>query len=144
MTIRCTLPACIILVAVAALPAPAVAAPIQPGLWELAMTVTADGKVDTVPAGRACLTPQDIEHPTRALPRPGGACTLSNVQRTADRATYDLTCAENQVNSRGRADITFGGDRYDGKVEMMLIGKSGGGMPVAMAISARRVGDCPP
>ncbi len=144
MTTRYTLPTCIILVTIAALPVLARAAPMQPGLWELAMTVTTDGKVDTVPAGRGCISPQDIEHPTRTLPRPGGVCTLSNVQRTADRATYDLTCAENQVNSRGRADITFEGNRYDGKVEMMLIGKSGGGMPVAMAISARRVGDCPP
>jgi Protein of unknown function (DUF3617) len=121
---------------------PALAAPMQPGLWELAITVTVDGKPETVPAARECVMQADIDHATRSLPRPAGKCELSNIQRTAERATYDLVCQQDTVTTQGRADIAFAGDRYRGQVDLMIIGKSGGGMPVTMIINATRVSDC--
>ena len=120
----------------------AIAAPMQPGLWEMAVTVTHDGTVGTPPPARACVTQADVDHPTKTFPRPSGACSLTNVQRTADRATYDLVCRENGITTRGRADIALGGERYDGKVEMMISGLQGTGVPLNMTISAKRVGDC--
>ena len=118
------------------------ATPMQPGLWELAITVTVDGKPETVPAARECVMQADIDHATRSLPRPAGKCELSNIQRTAERATYDLVCQQDTVTTQGRADIAFAGDRYRGQVDLMIIGKSGGGMPVTMIINATRVSDC--
>ena len=94
MTTRPILYACIALIAWAISPAPAGAAPMQPGLWELTMVVTADGQTETVPAGRGCISPKDIADPTKTLPRPNGQCTLANVQRTADRATYEIVCKD--------------------------------------------------
>lgn len=121
---------------------PATAAAMRAGLWELAMTVNVDGKPQTVPAARECLSQADVEHATKTLPRPAGACELTNVRRSDERATYDLVCQQNLVTTQGRADIAFAGDRYRGKVDLVIAGKSGGGVPVAMTIEATRVGDC--
>ncbi len=144
MNARLVLRRCLALTGLLALPLALHAAPMQPGQWEMAMTVTLNGKTETVPAGRACVTQKDIDDPKKTLPRPAGECALSNIQRTADRATYELACKDNQVSTRGRADITFNGDRYDGKVELVIVGKNGTGVPLAMAIKAQRVGDCAP
>jgi hypothetical protein len=97
-----------------------------------------------VPAGRGCITPKDIADPTKTLPRPNGLCTLANVQRTDDRATYEIACKDKQVTTRGRADIVLAGDRYDGKVALLMTGREGAVIPVEMTISAKRVGDCTP
>lgn len=118
------------------------AVPMQPGLWELVMTVDVDGKPQTVPAARECIAQADVDHATKTLPRPAGACELTNVQRSAERATYDLVCQQDLVTTQGRAAIVFAGDRYQGKVDLVISGKSGGGVPVAMTIDATRVGDC--
>jgi len=135
---------CAALTGLLALPLVLQAGPMLPGQWEMAMTVTVDGRTETVPAGRACVTQRDIDDPKKSLPRPAGDCTLTNIQRTLDRAIYELSCKDNQISTRGRADITFNGDRYDGKVELVLVGKSGNGVPLVMAINAKRVGDCAP
>jgi Protein of unknown function (DUF3617) len=121
--------------------APALAAPMRPGMWEL---VNVDGKPQTVPAARECVSQADVEHATKTLPRPAGACELTNIKRSAERATYDLVCRQDLVTTQGRADIVFAGDRYQGKVDLVIAGKSGGGVPVAMTIDATRVGDCTP
>jgi hypothetical protein len=141
---RHALSASVVVVALTMLPASAVAAPMQPGMWELTMVVTADGQTETVPAGRGCISPKDIADPTKTLPRPNGQCTLSNVQRSDDRATYEIACRDKQVATRGRAEIVLSGDRYDGKVALMMTGREGSGVLVDMAISAKRVGDCTP
>ena len=144
MSNRHALSACIALAAFATLSAPAPAAPMQPGMWELAIAVTADGQTESAPAGRGCITPKDIADPTRTLPRPGGQCTLANVQRTADRATYDIACKDKQVTTRGRAEVVIAGDRYDGKVTLQMTGRDGKTVPVDMEMNAKRVGDCTP
>jgi hypothetical protein len=120
----------------------AAAAPMRPGLWELAMTAVVDGEPQTVPAGRQCVSQKDIDDGQKTLPRPDGACRLSNVQRTADRATYDLECRKDTVVTRGRAEITFAAERYDGKVDMLITGKSEVGFPMTMTLKATRIGEC--
>ncbi len=59
-----------------------------------------------------------------------------------ERATYDLVCQQDTVTTQGRADIAFAGDRYRGQVDLMITGKSGGGVPVTMIINGTRVSDC--
>jgi len=128
--------------ALLALPlAPALASPMQPGLWELSMTVDSEGKPLTAPMARECITQKDIDDGTKTLPRPGGACKLTNVQRTADRATYDLACTQDALQMRGRADVKFAGEAYDGKVDLVVTGREAS-MHVAMTLSARRIGEC--
>lgn len=124
-------------------PAFAVAATgMQPGLWELAITMEIAGQSQTVPASRACIAQGDIDDPIRTLPRPDGSCALANVQRTAEQATYDLTCTLNAVITRGKARINFAGDRYDGIVDMEMTGKGARPLRAQMTLAAVRVGDC--
>jgi hypothetical protein len=128
--------------ALALLLVPAVAAPMQPGMWELSMTVDIEGKPQTAPAGRGCVTQKDIDDGTKTLPRPEGACKLSNVQRTPERATYDLNCTKDALQMRGRAEVTFASESYDGKVILHVTDKNNVGLPIAMTLSAKRVGEC--
>jgi len=78
----------------------------------------------------------------RTLPRPDGNCTLSNVARSSDRATYELACTNDSLTTQGKADIRFGGDRYDGKVDLTVTEKSGNSAPLIMTIAAKRISDC--
>ncbi len=128
------------LLAVAALPA--WPAPMQPGLWELTMTVVVNGEPQTVPTARDCISQRDIDDGRKTLPRPEGACTLSNVQRTDERATYDLECRKDTVVTRGSADITFAPERYDGKVNLVVAGRNNTVLPIAMSLRATRMGEC--
>jgi hypothetical protein len=123
-------------------PSPAVAAPMQPGMWELSMTTDIDGKPTTAPMGRGCITQKDIDDDTKTLPRPDGACKLTNVQRKEDRATYDLACTKDVLLMRGRAEVAFAPESYDGKVSLVVSDKNNVAVQVAMTLNARRVGEC--
>lgn len=120
----------------------ALAAPMAPGLWSLSMTVEIGGQSETLPVVSECISQRDIDDGTRALPRPEGRCSLTNVERTDERATYDLACTNGTLVSKGRAEIRFATDRYDGTVAMTIA--EGGAAPqsVAMQITAQRVGNC--
>jgi hypothetical protein len=125
------------------LPAHALAAGgMQPGLWELSLTVDINGRAESIPAVRECISQTDIESGNRTLPRPDGNCTLSNVERSSDRATYELACTKDTLATKGKADIRFGGDRYDGKVDLTVTEKGGASVPFVMTIAAKRIGDC--
>jgi hypothetical protein len=125
------------------LPAHALAAGgMQPGLWELSLTVDVNGRAETIPAARECVSQADIDSGNRTLPRPDGNCTLSNVARSSDRATYELACTKDTLATQGKADIRFGGDRYDGKVDLTVTEKGGASAPFVMTIAAKRIGDC--
>jgi hypothetical protein len=137
-----TLAVACLLAAIPLLPSHAHAAGgMQPGLWELAITVDVNGRAQTVPASRECISQLDIDGGNRTLPRPEG-CSVSNVERSSDRATYDLACMQDTLATRGKADLRFSGDRYDGKVEMTVAEKGGQNAPLVMTIAAKRVGDC--
>lgn len=43
---------------------------------------------------------------------------------------------------KGRAQITYAGDRYDGTATLDVTDKGVRGAPLAMRIDARRTGDC--
>jgi len=120
----------------------ALSAPMNPGQWELGMTVVGEGVRKHQPSVTECISQQDIDDETRTLPRPEGACTLSKVKRTADSASYDLACINGAVQAQGRAEIRFAGDSYDGSVIMSVSDKGAPAQLTALRITARRVGDC--
>jgi hypothetical protein len=125
------------------MPAYAAAAPLmQPGMWSLTVTVLGDGTRTPMPAVTQCVSQQDIDDETRTLPRPNGACTLSNVKRTDDSATYDLACINGAMQAQGRADVHFAADRYNGSVIMAMTEHGTGAKMTAFTIDAHRTGDC--
>lgn len=118
--------------------------PMQPGLWELTLTTTLDGLTQKMPVARACVTQKDIDDPIRTLPRPDGTCTLANVQRRlGGDTTYDLECRSEGRVMQGRAQIAYAGQRYDGTATLDVTEKGVRANPLAVGISARRLGECP-
>jgi hypothetical protein len=107
----------------AALPLATFAAPVmKPGEWTLVMTVFGDG--------------------TRKPPRPDGACTLSNVQRTDDAASYDLACLNGAIQAQGRATLHYQPEKYEGSVMMSMTEHGAPARMTALRIYARRTGEC--
>jgi hypothetical protein len=128
--------------AVVAVPASALAATMTPGLWTLTMTAEAEGRTDPLPEVTQCVSQQDVDDDTRTLPRPQGSCTLTNVKRGDPLTTYELACLNGTTQSRGRAEMRFTGDRYDGTVIMAMSERGRPAQKFVMKISARRIGDC--
>lgn len=121
---------------------PVAAETMQPGMWSLAMIAEADGPPQALPEVKQCISQQDIDDESRTLPRPNGKCTLTNIQRSETRTTYDLACMNGPVQSRGRAEVRFAGDHYDGAVVMALSDRGRPAQRLLMKISAKRIGDC--
>ena len=133
-----------IAIALCMIPACALSAPVmKPGMWSLEVTVFGDGKRQTMPAVEQCISQQDIDDETRTLPRPAGACTLSNVKRTDDSASYDLACLNGSVQAQGRAEIRFAAEQYDGSVIMSMSERGASAQMTALRVAAKRVGECP-
>jgi len=126
----------------ACMPAVAFAAAMVPGMWTLSMTVVGTGARNAPQVVSQCIWQSDIDDPTRALPRPAGACTLSNVKRTDDNATYDLACLNGSVQAQGRADIRFDGDRYGGAVILSITEHGAPAQMTALRVDARKTGEC--
>ena len=126
-----------------ALPALALAAPVmKPGMWTLTMTVVGEGRRQPMPAVEQCISQKDIDDETRTLPRPAGACTLSNVQRTDDSASYELACQNGGIMAQGRAQLRFEPDKYEGSVVMSMSEHGASAQLTALRVYARRIGDC--
>lgn len=126
-----------------ALPLSALAAPVmKPGEWTLFMTVFGDGTHKAMPPVTQCISQEDIDDPTRTLPRPSGACTLSNVQRSDDAASYDLACQNGAIQAQGRATLRFEPDKYQGSVVMSMSEHGHPAQMTALRIYARRAGEC--
>lgn len=123
-------------------PSIAPAQPMQPGQWTLTMQLDFGTHRENAAPVSACITQQDIDDATKALPRPGGRCVLSNVERTPDRAAYELACLDGSLQSKGQALIVYRGDRYDGDVRLSYSERGGPVRDMTMAITARRTGEC--
>ena len=118
------------------------ALPIQPGLWELRVTTTVARQAAPAETSRECLSQQDIDHPTRTLPKPAADCSISNIETNGNRVTYDLSCKQDQVVSRGRTELVMGSASYDGMADMKLSAPGRVETPMTSMLNARRIGDC--
>jgi hypothetical protein len=124
-------------------PAAAFAAlPMQPGLWELRVTTTIAKQAAPAETARECLSQQDIDHPTRTLPKPTADCSISNIETNGNRVAYDLSCKKDDVASRGRTELVVGSTSYDGMADLKLTAPGKVETPMTAMLNARRVGDC--
>jgi len=122
--------------------AAAAASPMRPGLWELSVSTVVDGQSQPVSTARECISQADIDSDTKTLPRPDGDCKLSDIVTNGARTMYDMVCKADNITSRGRMDVTMGGERYDGKTNMVISGIGKTDVPMTIVVSARRTGDC--
>jgi len=118
------------------------ALPMQPGMWELRVTTTVAKQAAPAETSRECLSQQDIDHPTRTLPKPAADCSISNIETSGNRVTYDLSCKQDQVVNRGRMDLVVGSTNYDGMADMKLNAPGKAETPMTAMLNAKRIGDC--
>ena len=116
--------------------------PMLPGLWELRITTTVARQTEPEAVVRECLSQQDIDHPTKTLPRPDADCALSNLETRGNRTTYDMTCKRDEYTHRGRMELVVGSANYDGIADLKITAAGKRDTPMTVVVNARRVGDC--
>lgn len=119
------------------------ASPMQPGLWELRVTTTVARQAAPAETSRECLSQQDIDHPTRTLPKPAADCALTNIESSGNRMTYDMACRQEQYVNHGRMELVLGGASYDGMADMKISAPGRKDTPMTVMVNAKRIGDCP-
>jgi hypothetical protein len=68
---------------------------------------------------------------------PGQTCTVSNVQRSDDKVTWDTQCT-GEMDMSGHGEIIYDGtDSYAGEINM-----SAEGVNVKMTLSGTKIGEC--
>ena len=118
------------------------ALPMQPGIWELRVTTTVARQAAPAETSRECLSQQDIDHPTRTLPKPAADCAISNLETNGNRVTYDLSCRQDDRVTSGRMELVVGTTNYDGMADMKLSSPRRTDTPMTSMLNARRIGDC--
>ena len=116
--------------------------PIREGNWSLTMKMSMEGmKMDMPPMTHTqCLTPAMVKDPQAALPKgpEGNDCKISDYKASPGSASYKMTCTK-PTPMTAVAEMKFTGtDAYSGTMAMESQGHK-----MAMAIDAKRLGDCP-
>jgi hypothetical protein len=115
--------------------------PMQPGIGELRVTTTIAKQAAPAESFRECLSQQDIDHPTRTLPKPAADRSISNIETNGNRVAYDLSCKKDEVVSRGRMELVVGGTSHDGMANMKLNAPGKVETPMTAMLNARRIGN---
>jgi hypothetical protein len=104
------------------------------GSWEITVDLSAPGMTLAPSSQTECLSQADVEaDPVPDLEK--GVCRATNIQRSGDRVSWDLTCGD---QGSGKGEVTYTSPTsYDGWMTLELAGTA-----VRARIRARRVGDC--
>jgi hypothetical protein len=119
----------------------AAAADVQPGNWEMTVTLSVEG----APAGAVapvtqtrCLSEADARDPSRLVGSAG--CEFSNKQDNGSEMSFDVACG-GQVPMRGKGVVRYGAQSVSGTLELSAEA-SGQKLATRSQLSARRLGDC--
>jgi len=136
------------LLAIAALPAAAAAAALQPGLYEISLQLMMRGTPLQLPARtlQSCLTPREIVNGgAYAVSETGQFCTVSRLQQYGDQVNYHFVCA---TAGGGRMVGQARGTRHAAGYDILMSGRfvpSMEGMSeFTQKIRATRIGGCTP
>lgn len=139
MKVIATIAAFVVATAATAIPA-AAQSPMRPGQWETIMQMSAPNMPAQMPAMKntRCVTQQEIDSPTRALPNSGKTpndCKVSDYKNSGNTVTWNMACSSTGMTGSG--ELRFNGDAYEGLVKMMVQQQE-----MSMKITGKRLGDC--
>lgn len=119
------------------------AAPLQPGIWEVLSKTDIGGTVADSPPTRVCISQKSAEDIAQSLPKPGSGCTVLDVRTEGNRTSYGIECASNPA-MRGQAELTATSGNYQGTMRMMIRQPQAGApdVPMSVTFAGRRIGDC--
>ncbi len=121
----------------------ALAAGLQPGMWEVLSKTDVGGTVADAPANRVCISPKAAEDIAQNLPKPGARCTVLDVRTEGSRTSYGIECTSDPT-MRGQAELTATPGAYEGTMRMMIKQPKPGApdIPMSVTFAGRRIGDC--
>ena len=123
--------------------APAFAASMQPGEWQInAITTSPLFATPQNSTFRYCVRPEDAEDPERWMARESekGECRLTPKERTPSSMTWDMSCPKTNMRGSGVARVTAPG-AMEG--EMKLSGNfQGYAVQMNTRMSGKRLGPC--
>jgi len=109
----------------------------SPGvLWQSTSQMTMEGMPFTPPPNtiKFCAARDSNQPPP---PPPGQSCTVSNMQRTGNKVTWDTVCT-GQMDSTGHGEITYdSADSYTGVIELTAEGTT-----MKINLTGKKIGDC--
>jgi uncharacterized protein DUF3617 len=109
----------------------------SPGvLWQSTSQMTMVGMPFTPPPNtiKFCAARDSNQPPP---PPPGQTCTVSNMQRTGNKVTWDTQCT-GQMDSTGHGEITYDSDdSYTGVMELTAEGTT-----MKINLTGKKIGDC--
>ena len=119
----------------------AAGADIEPGNWEMTITMSVEG----MPGAMApitqtrCLTPEDARDPSR-LVGAGAGCEFSNKRDTGSELSFNVAC-RGQVPMSGSGNVRYSAQNVDGTLE--LSADTGAQKIVTRSrVVGRRLGGC--
>jgi len=120
----------------------AVAADIQPGNWEMTVTLSVAG----TPAGAIapvtqtrCLTQEDARDPSKLIGA-GAGCEFTNKRDTGSELSFDVACT-GQVPMRGKGVVQYSAQNVSGTLDLTAEAQ-GQKLQTSSKLTARRLGDC--
>jgi len=116
--------------------------PMREGNWSVTVKMSMEGmKMDMPPMTRTqCITAAMAKDPQASLPKgpEGSDCKITDYKASGGTVTYKMECTK-PTPMTAVAEMKFTGtDAYTGTMAM-----EGGGHKMAMALDAKRLGDCP-
>ena len=109
----------------------------SPGvLWQSTSQMTMEGMPFTPPPNtiKFCAARDSNQPPP---PPPGQTCTVSNMQRSGNKVTWDTQCT-GEMDTTGHGEITYDSDdSYTGVIELAAEGVS-----MKINLTGKKIGDC--
>jgi hypothetical protein len=114
----------------------------QPGLWEVTMTMEMAGMPQAMPPTKMqqCYRPEEVQDLRKTVPQREENCKLSDWKQSGNKVSWKMNCSgESTMNLVG--NMTYAGDRYNGVIKSTM-NYGGQSMDMTQKIDARRIGDC--
>ena len=115
----------------------------KPGLWNLTITISAEGAAQAYGPyySSQCMSPEDVRNPETLLAGAGGPdCSYSDVKNQGNRFTFNVQCG-GAIPMSGSGAVDYANETFQGDVSITADLQ---GLPIATKshVIGARAGDC--
>ena len=130
------------LVSVPCLAAPPAPSALQPGLWEVTVTMEMPNVPTPMPphVTTQCIRKEDLADARKSLPVDKG-CKLEDVKQDGNTVTFKSTCKMEMGEMKGSGRMTQKAQSYEGSMELVA-NMQGMDFSMKQTFAGKRLGDC--